>query len=336
MREQLIFISIFFSSVSCENILVSETLRADQQAVFEVLWEDFDENYAGFTVRNVDWDSVYVNSMAIIESGIDQGEFKSMMGQILLSFQDIHTSFHPVNSSAIVYEPSNPNSLKSIGSLDHYFDERLSRNQVMKWGTIADHEIGYIHILTFDQNSNLSEFLFIDAVVKQLKDTKALIIDLRQNQGGDPAPTFKLASRFVAHEFVAVKQRFRNGLEQDEFGEPLLGVIKPEGAFQYLKPIAILMNKSSLSSAEIFVMILATQNHVTTIGDYTAGGLGFSDYRELQNGWGYRLTTTLASNVNDEIFEGTGIPPQELVHITSDDSIHRSDPQLERAVALLK
>ena len=51
------------------------------------------------------------------------------------------------------------------------------------------------------------------------------------------------------------------------------------------------------------------------------------------------VSTTSTENgeavTKDEIFEGTGIPPHELVYITKEDSINKIDSQLEKAIELL-
>lgn len=331
--RRLLF-AFLFLSVACENVLVNEKLGTDQQTVFEIMWEDFDRNYAGFTVRTMDWDSVYSSTSSAINSGLDQKEFQNTIEQILLSFKDIHVGFVIPNRDRVIYEAKNPNSLDGIGPLDGYI-ENWSESAAFRWGSVANENIGYIHIKSFNEGIGLSEFSRIDQVLSLFAETNGLIIDVRGNPGGSPASSNLVASRFIDHSFVAIKTQFRNGPNHDDFDAPINGVIEPDGPFQYLKPISILMNKSSQSATELFILPLELQKHVTTVGDYTAGGLGLNSYRELPNGWNYRLTTTLTSNANNLTFEGSGIPPHEFVFITESDSVNGVDPQLEQAIELL-
>jgi len=271
--------------------------------------------------------------MNTINSGISQEEFKSILINILLSFEDIHVGFVDSNGNQVIYDATNPDSVNGIASLDNYL-ESLSESQVFSWGQISNKNIGYIHIKTFDENFS-SDFSKIDELLSQFSASDALIIDVRNNAGGSVAPANLVASRFINNAFVAIKTQYRNGPNHGDFDTLLNGIIKPSGPLQYTKPMVILMNRSSGSAAELFVLPLEIQNYVTTIGDFTAGGLGVNSYRELPNGWNYRLTTTLTSNRDDEIFERTGIPPHEIVYITKTDSINGIDTQLERAIELL-
>lgn len=330
--KRFLYILIFLNT-ACENALVNDHIRTDQRTVFELLWNDFDRNYAGFTVRDMNWDSVYTSTTLAISSGLSEEEFKNIIIQILLSFKDIHVGFVSPDGDRIIYRASNPNSVNGIASLDDYVNN-LTENAVFRWGSIKNTNIGYIHIKTFNE-SLFSEFSQIDELLSQFSETNGLVIDVRNNSGGSPASANLVASRFIDHSFVALKTQFRNGPNHNDFDDPLIGVIEPAGSFQYLKPIAILMNKSSQSAAELFTVPLEIQNYITSVGDYSAGGLGLNSYRELPNGWNYRFTTTLTSNANDEIFEGNGIPPDELVYITKSDSINDIDPQLGRAIELL-
>jgi len=324
---------LLFLSIACENVLVNDPVSTDQQAVFDQLWNDFDRNYAGFTVRNMDWDSVLQRSTGVISSGVSQEEFKQVVINILLSFEDIHVGFVGPDGDRVVYRAANPNSVNGIASLEDYVSN-FSESRVFNWGQITGENIGYIHIKTFNEGL-FSDFSRIDEILAQFSTTDGLIIDVRNNSGGAPASANLVASRFIDHSFVAIKTQFRNGPDHDDFDTPLNGVIQPGGPFQYLKPIVILMNKSSQSAAELFVSPLEIQDHVTTVGDFTAGGLGLNSYRELSNGWNYRLTTALTSNRDNEVFERTGIPPHELVFITKEDSIGAVDHQLERAIEQL-
>ena len=333
MKYTLILLVFFF--VSCETLLISEEIASDQQTVFEILWNDFDRNYAGFTVRSLDWDSVFAATNSAIAAGLSSEEFESIIANIILRFKDIHVALVLENREEIKYDASNPNSLNSIGLPRSYID--FSRDtRAFIWGRIVDRNIGYIWIPSFNEGIGLGEFERIDFLLNQLQETEGLVIDIRQNSGGSPAMAYAVVSRFITTGQVAAKSQLRNGPNHDDFDKPLIGTIEPRGPSQYLKPIVILMNRSSASAAELFVLPLELQANVTTIGDNTAGGLGANSYRELPNGWNYRFTTGLTTNAENVSYERTGIPPDEYVFITKTDSINGDDPQLERAIEILR
>jgi carboxyl-terminal processing protease len=332
MKKNLIVILILMTS--CENLIVNEKVSAEQQSNFDLLWDDFDRNYAGFTVRDMDWDSAYLYSKEAIDAGLSEEAFKSLMINLLLSFEDIHVQFVDQHNNRTGYKANNPNSVNWIGSLENYIDYRYE-NKVFTWGQVKNENFGYLHIRTFNEGF-FSDFAQIDQVLYSYADTDGMIIDVRNNSGGSPGAANRVASRFIDHSYVALKTQYRNGPDHHNFDTPLEGIITPAGDYQYLKPIVLLMNKSSQSAAELFVAALEIHDYITTVGDFSAGGLGLNSYRELPNGWNYRLTTTLTSNRDDEFFEGKGVPPHERVFISKADSSSGIDPQLERAIDLLR
>ena len=75
---------------------------------------------------------------------------------------------------------------------------------------------------------------------------------------------------------------------------------------------------------------------MTIIGDTTAGGFGTSVYRELPNGWSYRMTTSLISEPDGTTYEGQGIPPDIVQYLTPVDVRANVDSQLNRAIDFLR
>ncbi len=145
-----------------------------------------------------------------------------------------------------------------------------------------------------------------------------------------------LASRLIAQPRVYIQGRGRNGPQHDDFGNPIEDRIVPEGSYQYVNPIVILTNRQSASAAEVFVQGLKGLPYVHVVGDTTAGDIGLTVWRELPNGWNYRMTVTLTSNAEGISYEGTGIPPDYPVSLSKQDSIDGRDTQLEKAIELLR
>jgi hypothetical protein len=164
MKRYLYFAFLTTISISCEKVLINEEISNNQQKVFEILWNDFDRNYAGFTVRNIDWDSVYNTTMDTINIGISEDNFQKIVIDILLSFKDIHVGFVNPNGVQVVYNATNPNSSNRIVSIDRYIDSP-SENRIFKWGQITNENIGYIHIKTFNESLFL-DFRQIDALIR--------------------------------------------------------------------------------------------------------------------------------------------------------------------------
>jgi C-terminal processing protease CtpA/Prc len=112
--------------------------------------------------------------------------------------------------------------------------------------------------------------------------------------------------------------------------------IEPEGSYQFLKPVVVLTSRATMSSAEMFVMAMQNLPQVTIVGDTTAGGVGNPIFRELPNGWTYRLSTGITADAQRRIIEGVGIFPDVSVITTAADSANGIDRMLEKGIEIIK
>lgn len=336
MKKGLLIVVVFWTLSGCENLWVNEAVATDQMTTFRLLWEDFDQHYAGFAVRTLDWDSVRYTTEAQINAGLSNNEFFELLGTILVDLQDIHVALVDARGQRIQFGADNPNSLNSIGSLAAYLEELADAGPVLRYGMVPDEAIGYVRISSFGSRFSLDQFERIDAVLSELRSTQGIILDIRGNGGGEAAHQKAIAQRFITGPRTYIRSQFRNGPGPEDFAPPLEDDIAPAGTFQYTQPVVVLVNRSTQSAAELLTMTLIREPHVTLVGDTTAGGLGLNVWRELPNGWNYRLTLSLVSDGEGVSYEYRGIPPDEVVFITRQDSIHEVDTQLEQAIELLR
>ena len=85
----------------------------------------------------------------------------------------------------------------------------------------------------------------------------------------------------------------------------------------------------------MFVLAMQVMPHVTVIGDTTGGGVGNPIYRELPNGWTYRLSTKIQADARGRVIEATGVFPHIPVRTTVADSAAGTDRILEKAIEVL-
>ncbi|WP_187696590.1 S41 family peptidase [Xanthovirga aplysinae] len=326
---------VFITLTACENFLIKEEPPNNQLNNFEIFWNDFDQHYSGFIVRDINWDSVRQASIAKIETGLSEKEFFEMMKNITLYFKDGHVGLK-TSYERVFYDSSNPNSINFIQSFSAYIENFKHVNEAISYGTIKSENIGYIKISTFTPTLSLSDFEVIDKVLSNLSTTEGIIVDLRSNSGGEFAHHHAVLSRFIDKQLVSMKLQSRNGPNHDDFGPYIEGVISPQGPYQYVNPVVILTNRRTASASELFTMALKDLENITVIGDTTAGSIGYFIGRELPNGWVYSITTALTSDRNGISYEGMGIPPDEVVWISKADSINGIDTQLEKAIDWLE
>ena len=107
---------------------------------------------------------------------------------------------------------------------------------------------GCIVIRSFADQAVIDAF---DAALLRFRETPGLIIDVRQNGGGDTAVARPIMGRFIAEQKPYAWMRRRDG---DHLSEPWTEVVDPRGPFTYTAPVAVLTTRWSASMAEGFPM----------------------------------------------------------------------------------
>lgn len=189
---------------------------------------------------------------------------------------------------------------------------------------IIDKEIGYIRIVSFISSDGPVEF--IDALNK-VKDTSALILDLRGNTGG----LFQNAV-FVANMFLnkgnIVKVIGRGGHNSSYTAE--------EKEYTYNKPLVVLVDGESASASEIVSAALKDNGRALIVGTKTFGKGIVQKVYTMPNNMGMNLTIARYLTPNDNDIDKKGIEPNYKVEITKDDFEKNNDSQLNFAKNMLK
>ncbi len=182
--------------------------------------------------------------------------------------------------------------------------------------------VGYVHIQAMGEAS-LREFERDLYAVAYGKD--ALIIDVRFNSGGRTADYLLTMLHPVRHAYTVGRNGAR-GYPRDRL--PVIG---------WHQPIAVLCNERSFSNAEIFAHAIKTLKRGALVGIPTAGGVISTGQRRLMDGSTVstpgRGWYTLDKGVN---LEGNGAVPDHLVDFTPDDEAAARDPQLDKAIEVIR
>ena len=163
-----------------------------------------------------------------------------------------------------------------------------------------------------------------------LDDCKGIIIDVRNNGGGDPKNAETVAARFARKKTLYGYWKWKNGPKHNDFTEPQPFYISPEGHL-FSKKVIVLTNRSSYSATNDFVLMMKSLENITVIGDSTGGGEGAPFYRELQNGWYYRFSRTQTLDANMNHVE-SGIAPHIKIDMDTTDEANGIDTILEYAL----
>lgn len=135
---------------------------------------------------------------------------------------------------------------------------------------ILDGNIGYIQLSNINISNESLETLF--ATMAFVRNTNALIIDLRDNGGGGSNVGAVLETFFLEKNTALLAFTDRNGRAETVSTVSWL-TEKP-----YTKPVFVLINKGTASAAEAFAFVLKHQHRATIIGEPSAGAAFMNNY----------------------------------------------------------
>ncbi len=197
--------------------------------------------------------------------------------------------------------------------------------------------IVYFNLKTFSSEKVLKEFLNkFDTL--ELEKVKGIIIDIRQNGGGNSGIGDKIIAHFIDHAIENYQGNFTpvyiGNFSKLNFLEIYLDLgvkfIKPAKDKVFTGPLVILTSPNTCSAGEDFVRPLKESGRATIIGMPTCGGTGNPYYVNLPGGGYLRVC------VNSEPFAGKGIRPDIVIYPTQKDIAEGRDPVLKKAINFLK
>lgn len=339
MKIKILLFLLFFLSTGCEEIFFKKDQSNTAQNNFEIFWNDFNMYYSQFGIRNMNWDSVY-QVVAPQTKGMSDFQLFGELSKVVTKLNDMHVNIYTPYGTASWkgWGHGSYPSGKLINPCNYFVCGSYQNSSVFEYRMAKDYNVGYIIIKTFEGNisggTDLRDdrYFYIDDILKELKNSDGIIIDVRWNGGGNSLNAETVASRFADKRRMAWKSKEKNGPGKNDFSDWYEIYIEPKSNYQFSKPVVVLTSRLTSSSAEGFVMYMKVLPNVTIIGDTTGGGTGSPIFRELPNGWTYRLSTAYATDAEGNIVDGKGITPDITIQNTVADSISGVDAMLQKGI----
>jgi carboxyl-terminal processing protease len=194
--------------------------------------------------------------------------------------------------------------------------------------TVRGIRIAVIGLTTFDVTGIHTEVA--DELTKLLHEgARAIVLDLRDNGGGLVSEAQDVASLFIAHG-VIVTTRGR--------AQPTETLYATGHALATSQPMAVLVNGSTASAAEIVTGALQDDHRAIVVGTHTYGKGVYQEVLPLANGGAINITVGeyfLPDGKNlgaGGVRRGYGIRPNVVVTTPASGN---SDPVLQTALRLL-
>jgi len=191
---------------------------------------------------------------------------------------------------------------------------------------MIDHNIAYIHLYNFYEKAPL---LFYQAATKIIfKNPKGLILDLRDNPGGYLDAAVTLANLFLKPGEVVVNEEFK-GDEKQVFKTHGNGLLKDI-------PLVILINEGSASASEILAGALKDNRGIKLVGKKSFGKGTVQELVPLKDNSLIKITVAHWRLPGGQLIEKNGLNPDYEVNLTDEDVQNGKDPQLDKAIEVLK
>lgn len=198
--------------------------------------------------------------------------------------------------------------------------------------------VGLLTVSSF-QDSDFDRDKF-DKLYDQILKTDALIIDVRNNSGGNSIHADYLISHFCSDPipqgtwkspmYVAAHASWNMGPEW--YTQTTESIQPVKGKEIYNKPIILLVNSTTFSSAENFCVSFRGAKRGEIIGTPTGGSTGNPIFIDLGGGIGCCICTKHELDAEGNEFIGLGIQPDFIIEEDVDIFLNDKDNIIEKAL----
>jgi C-terminal processing protease CtpA/Prc len=196
-------------------------------------------------------------------------------------------------------------------------------------------EFGYIRVLELERIKKRALTTALDRIARDFKSLKGIIIDIRDNPGGEDSTAITIINRFCDRKRVAFRRKTKIGAGKNHFTPLKTWYLEPHGAVRFIGPIVLLTCDSVFSGGEAFALAIKRLPNVTIVGDRTNGIFSYQLERKLPNGWEYRLSYQVYLSADMKCYEGKGVPVDIKLLNQKTDIKNGIDPLITRAIEVL-
>jgi hypothetical protein len=325
----------------------------DPVTTFDVFWTTFAENYNSCTRKNINWAAVRDQYRPRVSAGTEPEELYTILEEMIRPLGDMHTSIAGDDGE---FEGSRPGTRDlSSRAVTTAVDNHLRQNlgvtaiQTFAGGKIAYADLpgarGYLRINSFEEyredDTYLANKVELDRALtavftpERVAAWQGLVIDVRNNPGGDDALALQVAGRLTDSPYLAYTKQARNDpADPNKYSRPRRVTVTPAEGPRYTGPVRVLTSELTVSAGETFVeSLMARTPAPSRIGSSTQGVFSDTLDRKLPNGWTFGLGNEDYYAPDGRSYEGPGIPPTVTTPVfTESEFAQRRDSALDSSL----
>jgi hypothetical protein len=322
------------SGIRREDASDSEMLTPrENRRALNLLRTALRDHYSYRDRLKIDWDEVLKSQEGSLLAAKSPTDFARAAGTILAQAKDKHIWFE-VDGELIpsFVRPGVPNANYKL--LPQLVPELKKHGRAVVSGRWDD-GIGYLAIGTWER-AKLEDGKSVSDGFDAVADTKALVIDVRANGGGDERLAQDLAGSFIAQRVLYAKHVYRDPTSPGGFTPPRERWLEPNpNRPRYTGAVAVLSGPVVMSSCEGFLKMMKQVPGAVIVGAASQGSSGNPKPHDLRNGVTVFLPSWKDMLPDGREIEGVGIPPDVEVKAVAAD-FAAADPVLDAALAQLR
>jgi carboxyl-terminal processing protease len=207
-------------------------------------------------------------------------------------------------------------------------DVEITRDTIyiksVEFETVGDNKIGHITINRFGDPTKTEWDEAVNQVLSKKLDK--VIVDVRNNPGGYLDTAVYINSDFIEGVVMQQEDYMGNKKKFDNIHAPRLKNVKVIG----------LINKGSASASEIVAGGLQDSGRAKLVGEQSFGKGTIQEVEDLSEGAGIHITTAKWLLPTGKWIHKIGLKPDYEIKLSEDDITNKKDPQLDKAIELLK
>lgn len=330
LRYSFLFLTACLLCLS--SCIREEEFDNTPQGNFEALWTIIDEQYCFLDYKQIDWNAIHDKYQPLITPDMSQDGLFEVLGNMLAELKDGHVNLYSASNTARYWDwyldyPRNFD--------ESLVEQYLGREYRIGGGaeyTILDDNIGYIYYGSFSSGVGEGN---LDEMLSYLSICNGLIIDVRNNGGGNLTYAERIASRFTNEKVLTGYIQHKTGKGHSDFSDPSPIYLEPSNSIRWQKKAIVLVNRHAYSATNDFINSMRYLPNVTILGDKSGGGSGLPFSSELPNSWGVRFSASPHLDAGKQHIE-FGIDPDIKIDMTEEDQANGLDTMIEEARRLLK
>lgn len=315
----------------------SPEYKDDAYGNFDALWQVVDQRYCFFEEKGIDWDSVGREYRSRITDKTNSLELFDICASMLDELRDGHVNLTSSFNTSYYRKwwSDYPQDFNLRTVQQYYLDFDYYTTCGISYKMLLPDSIGYMYYPSFSYTVGETNLDYILAI---LHKAKGLILDIRDNGGGNLTNINTLVSRFIDRKITGGYICHKTGPGHNDFSKPYPVEYEPaeEGRIVYWGPVVLLTNRSCFSAANDFTSVMKSLPNVVVAGAKTGGGGGLPFSSEIPNGWAVRFSACPLLNADMESIEGGITPTRHCeVHAPEDELALGKDAIIDFALDLL-